>query len=129
MTTTTDDDDHTITCRHGAAICRGVVAGKAWQKEELQRRYSGIFSWYLEQKIKSRKAGLHGGSELLTMTTSTINQLYARVMPTGWAFRFPPYNKGQRNKEYAAAIPRRRIWWQLSGATSSEREFRSSSRN
>jgi len=54
---TTDDDDYTITCRRGAAIRRGVVTGKDWQKEELQRRYSGIFPWYLEQKIKSRKAG------------------------------------------------------------------------
>jgi SET domain-containing protein len=53
---TTDDDDNTITCRCGATMCRGVVSGKDWQKEELQRKYSGHFSWYLQQKIDSRKA-------------------------------------------------------------------------
>jgi hypothetical protein len=53
---TTDDDDHTMTCRCGALTCRGTVTGKDWQKEELQRKYSGRFSWYLQQKIDSRKA-------------------------------------------------------------------------
>jgi len=48
---TTDDDDYTMTCRCGAACCRGVITGKDWQKKELQRKYQGMFSWYLERKI------------------------------------------------------------------------------
>ena len=48
---TTDDDNYTMTCRCGVEICRGVITGKDWQKKELQRKYRGLFSWYLQQKI------------------------------------------------------------------------------
>src|SRR3984957_3668623 len=48
---TTDDDDYTMTCRCGAAACRGVITGRDWQKKDLQRKYQGMFSWYLQQKI------------------------------------------------------------------------------
>jgi len=48
---TTDDDGYSMTCRCGAAACRGVISGKDWQKTELQRKYRGMFSWYLQQKI------------------------------------------------------------------------------
>jgi hypothetical protein len=48
---TTDDDDYTMTCRCGAACCRGVITGKDWQKKDLQQKYQGMFSWYLQRKI------------------------------------------------------------------------------
>jgi hypothetical protein len=48
---TTDDDDYSMTCRCGAATCRGVITGRDWQNKELQRKYQGMFSWYLQQKI------------------------------------------------------------------------------
>ncbi len=48
---TTDDDDYSMTCRCGAATCRGVITGRDWQKKDLQRKYRGMFSWYLQQKI------------------------------------------------------------------------------
>ena len=47
----TDDDDGRLECRCGAAACRGVVTGRDWRLPELQRRYSGYFSAYLERKI------------------------------------------------------------------------------
>jgi hypothetical protein len=46
---TTDDD--TLACRCGAASCRGTITGKDWQQEDLQRKYRGLFSWFLQQKI------------------------------------------------------------------------------
>lgn len=49
----TDDDDYTMTCRCGASCCRGVITGKDWQRKDLQRKYQGIFSWYLQQKINA----------------------------------------------------------------------------
>lgn len=52
---TTDDDDYTIECRCGASSCRGVVTGKDWQNKDLQRKYHGLFSWYLQQKIGVRQ--------------------------------------------------------------------------
>jgi uncharacterized protein len=48
---TTDDDDYTLECRCGAAGCRKVITGKDWQRKDLQHKYSGLFSWYLQQKL------------------------------------------------------------------------------
>ncbi len=50
---TTDDDTYSVECKCGSANCRKVVTGKDWQKPELQVRYSGCFSWYLQQKISA----------------------------------------------------------------------------
>jgi uncharacterized protein len=57
---TTDDDDYTLTCHCGARGCRGVITGKDWQNKDLQRKYRGIFSWYLQQKIN---AGIAAGEK------------------------------------------------------------------
>ena len=48
---TTDDDDYTLECHCGSSACRGIVTGKDWQKPELQHKYRGFFSWYLQRKI------------------------------------------------------------------------------
>ena len=53
---TTDDDDYTMTCRCGAAACRGVITGRDWRKQDLQRKYRGMFSWYLQRKLGSDEA-------------------------------------------------------------------------
>jgi uncharacterized protein len=53
---TTDDDDYSMPCRCGAKGCRGTITGKDWQNEDLQRKYRGMFSWYLHQKITARSA-------------------------------------------------------------------------
>jgi len=50
---TTDDDDYTLECRCGAPNCRRTVTGKDWQREDLQRKYRGWFSWYLQRKIEA----------------------------------------------------------------------------
>lgn len=50
---TTDDDEYVIECRCGSWRCRGLITGKDWQKKELQERYRGMFSWYLQAKIES----------------------------------------------------------------------------
>jgi hypothetical protein len=48
---TTDDDEYSMPCRCGAATCRGVITGRDWQNKELQQKYEGMFSWYLQRKI------------------------------------------------------------------------------
>ena len=48
----TDDDDSSVTCRCGAAACRGTVTGRDWRRPELQARYGGFFSAYLLDKIR-----------------------------------------------------------------------------
>ncbi len=38
-------------CRCGAASCRGRVGGDDWRRPDLQRRYRGWFSPYLQARI------------------------------------------------------------------------------
>ena len=49
---TTDDDNYEMKCNCGAKNCRGIVTGQDWRKRELQEKYRGYFSWYLERKIE-----------------------------------------------------------------------------
>ena len=46
-----DDYDGQMPCNCGSASCRGVVDGHDWRRPELQDRYRGYFSWYLQRKI------------------------------------------------------------------------------
>ena len=49
------EDNHydEFPCGCGAVTCRGAVTGKDWQNPELQQRYFGYFSPYLQNRIKS----------------------------------------------------------------------------
>ncbi len=49
---TTDDEDYEMACDCGAATCRKIITGRDWQRKELQEKYRGYISWYLEEKIK-----------------------------------------------------------------------------
>jgi hypothetical protein len=44
-----------FTCGCGTAICRGQVTGNDWQLPELQARYDGFFSPYLQRRINRLK--------------------------------------------------------------------------
>ena len=55
---TTDDAVYAIECRCGSGACRRNITGKDWQQKELQQKYRGLFSWYLEQKIEFGDVGL-----------------------------------------------------------------------
>lgn len=57
---TTDDDDSEQPCHCGAANCRKMITGKDWRKKELQEKYRGWFSWYLQEKIHLLNASLPG---------------------------------------------------------------------
>lgn len=49
---TGDDDDWELACNCGSPICRKTVTGRDWMKPEIQTRYEGWFSSFLEAKIK-----------------------------------------------------------------------------
>lgn len=51
----TDDDVYELECNCGATNCRKVITGKDWQKLELQQKYRGYFSAYLEGKTQATK--------------------------------------------------------------------------
>jgi uncharacterized protein len=46
-----DDYDEDMACHCTTAQCRRVIGGRDWRRSELQRRYHGYFSWYLQEKI------------------------------------------------------------------------------
>ena len=48
---TTDDDSYELDCRCGAEHCRRFITGKDWKRKDLQKKYRGYFSWYLQEKI------------------------------------------------------------------------------
>jgi uncharacterized protein len=47
-----DDYDGAMECACGRPSCRGTIDGRDWQRPDVQRRYRGYFSWYLEQRIR-----------------------------------------------------------------------------
>jgi uncharacterized protein len=44
-----DDYDGDMACHCNTAHCRRVIGGSDWRRSELQRRYHGYFSWYLQE--------------------------------------------------------------------------------
>ena len=48
---TTDDDAYEMECNCGADNCRKVVTGQDWRRKDLQEKYRGYMSWYLEERI------------------------------------------------------------------------------
>jgi len=51
-----DDYEGSMDCNCGRPACRGRVSGDDWQRSDLQERYAGYFSWYLERKIGSARS-------------------------------------------------------------------------
>jgi hypothetical protein len=47
----TDDDDYSVECNCGAPDCRKILTGKDWERPDLQKRYAGFFSAYIERRI------------------------------------------------------------------------------
>ena len=45
-----------IVCDCGASFCRRRITGQDWRLPELQARYAGFFSWYLQHRIDSRNS-------------------------------------------------------------------------
>ena len=46
-----DDYEGEMVCECGKPNCRRSISGKDWQRPELQAKYHGYFSWYLQRKM------------------------------------------------------------------------------
>jgi hypothetical protein len=44
-------------CECKSEICRGIVTGNDWKIPELQEKYQGFFSVYLQKRIELEKSG------------------------------------------------------------------------
>jgi SET domain-containing protein len=46
-----DDYEGSMDCACGRPACRRVIDGRDWMRPDLQERYRGWFSWYLQRKM------------------------------------------------------------------------------
>jgi hypothetical protein len=51
----TDDDPYEMKCQCGAVNCRGTITGVDWKKPEIQRKYDGYFSWFIQRRIDAAR--------------------------------------------------------------------------
>jgi hypothetical protein len=54
----TDGDNYELECNCGVKGCRKVITGKDWMNKELQKKYNGYFSAYLQKKINNLSSAL-----------------------------------------------------------------------
>jgi len=73
-----DDHDESMDCGCGSPQCRGVVSGQDWQRPDLQRRYRGYFSSYLERRIAAERLGAD--------RPSLVPELYVSDLPASLDF-------------------------------------------
>ena len=52
----TEDHAMPFACRCGAALCRRTITGKDWRLPELQERYKGHFSPFLNRRIEKLRS-------------------------------------------------------------------------
>ena len=52
---TDDDPSEIMKCQCGAESCRRVITGVDWKKPEIQRKYDGYFSWFIQRRIDAAK--------------------------------------------------------------------------
>ncbi|MGH3414083.1 MAG: SET domain-containing protein [Marmoricola sp.] len=50
-----DDHDGQMACNCGTTCCRRTIHGHDWQRDDLQARYRGYFSWYLQARIDAQQ--------------------------------------------------------------------------
>jgi uncharacterized protein len=49
----TDDEPYEMKCQCGTRSCRGIITGFDWKKPEVQSKYEGYFSWFIQRRINS----------------------------------------------------------------------------
>ena len=49
-----DDESYKMQCRCGSRTCRGTITGLDWQKKEIQEKYDGYFSWFIQRRIDAK---------------------------------------------------------------------------
>ena len=50
-----DDEPYEIQCRCRSNHCRGLITGVDWRNPEIQKRYDGYFSWFIQRRIDALK--------------------------------------------------------------------------
>ena len=50
-----DDPNEIMKCQCGAESCRRVITGVDWKRPEIQSKYNGYFSWFIQRRIDATK--------------------------------------------------------------------------
>ena len=53
--TMTDDEPYEMECQCRSEACRRLITGADWRKPELQKKYDGYFSWFIQRRIYSTR--------------------------------------------------------------------------
>ena len=53
----TDDEPYEMKCLCGTPSCRGTITGFDWKKKEIQEKYDGHVSWFIQRRIDANKQG------------------------------------------------------------------------
>jgi hypothetical protein len=64
-----DSDSTPMRCNCAAPTCRGLITDRDWQRPDLQRRYRGYFSWYLQQKQQTGARASSGSAHHATTSS------------------------------------------------------------
>jgi len=51
----TDDESYEMECQCGSEACRRLITGADWRQPELQKKYDGYFSWFIQRRIYSTR--------------------------------------------------------------------------
>lgn len=51
----TDDEPYGMECRCRSPTCRKLITGFDWRKPELQEKYDGYFSWFIQRRIHATR--------------------------------------------------------------------------
>jgi hypothetical protein len=52
---TTGNEPYEMKCQYGMPNCRGTITGSDWRKPEIQSKYDGYFSWFIQRRIDALK--------------------------------------------------------------------------
>ena len=47
----TDDEPYEMECNCRVSGCRKVITGADWMQGDLQRKYNGYFSWFIQRRL------------------------------------------------------------------------------
>ena len=51
----TEDEPYEMKCKCGTKSCRGTITGFDWKKPEVQKKYGGYFSWFIQRRINAAR--------------------------------------------------------------------------
>ena len=84
-------------CRCGSPLCRGRVTDSDWRIPELQERYDGWFSWYLQRRIVRLRRASDRNPGVFEKKCKTGDSREKKGSANTFCFSLLPYYSTSRN--------------------------------